>query len=229
MVLFTCPRCLYSTGKKSNIINHVNRNKLCKLNNLDIIPKDYEDIILENNELYLKLLTKNCQLEKELSEAKKEIKKLTINGDHNHVGDNNTDSHNVTINNNNTINISLTDYNKPNVDFITRDLINNLLKNTETTLGKLFQKIYLNPDHPENHSIKKTSYQNNVISVHENFIWNIKMQDDIYPSIKDELYGTVDMNCDSDDERKYDLLDEKIIKKSEKDIFTRCRNFTKSS
>lgn len=43
---FICPRCNYNTYKKSNILRHLSRKKLCKLNNLDVDPKDYKNIIL---------------------------------------------------------------------------------------------------------------------------------------------------------------------------------------
>jgi len=47
--MFTCPRCLYTTPKKSSIKNHLNRKTICKINprGIDINPNGlYKQIII---------------------------------------------------------------------------------------------------------------------------------------------------------------------------------------
>lgn len=77
MVEFKCPRCCYSTEHKTNIIKHINRKKLCELDNLDVDPKDYKDIILRDidpNDHIKLLLNQEKEKKKRIDEFYKIIK-----------------------------------------------------------------------------------------------------------------------------------------------------------
>ena len=48
MVEYNCPRCGYTTTRKGNMRDHINRKKLCKgIICDDIIPKEHIDKILK--------------------------------------------------------------------------------------------------------------------------------------------------------------------------------------
>ena len=64
---FSCPRCGYTTSKKSNIKNHLLRKKMCKPMLIDIIPKEYVDEILKGNK------TTNDKLEKKIKELQEKL------------------------------------------------------------------------------------------------------------------------------------------------------------
>ena len=49
MVKYECPRCCYNTSVLSDMKRHVNQKNMCKLVKYDIIPLDYKDIILKND------------------------------------------------------------------------------------------------------------------------------------------------------------------------------------
>ena len=61
--MYTCPRCLYKTVKKCNMLKHITKKNICDLKYLDIIPNDYKDFILRENDGDIKLLKNFCLLQ----------------------------------------------------------------------------------------------------------------------------------------------------------------------
>lgn len=77
MVLYTCPRCAYSTTKKYNIKTHIHRKKICNNTVSDIVPKDVEEDILDGDtRSRLELLRENRSLKRELDSSKPKIDSL---------------------------------------------------------------------------------------------------------------------------------------------------------
>lgn len=56
MTKFICPRCLYSTDKKCNIISHIQRVKLCHNNYIDLVPIHYKSFVLREENYDIELL-----------------------------------------------------------------------------------------------------------------------------------------------------------------------------
>lgn len=80
---YVCPRCNYNTNRKANVIRHVENRKICTLRNLDVIPRDYKDIILRNidtNEVIkcfnITQVEKMCDCSDEITKLRDEIKGL---------------------------------------------------------------------------------------------------------------------------------------------------------
>ena len=59
---YKCPRCGYFADQKIAIIRHINKKKICKLNYLDVKPKDYMDLITRSNFSEIDMLTKYIDL-----------------------------------------------------------------------------------------------------------------------------------------------------------------------
>jgi len=76
--MYNCPRCGYITEKKSSIKKHLSLKKLCKLNKLDVVPIQYENIILRDIKTtdLIKKIKKIKELEIELEKIKNENKEL---------------------------------------------------------------------------------------------------------------------------------------------------------
>ena len=76
MVNYKCPRCSYSTNRRSSMENHLNRKKLCKFINLDVNPVKYKDVILlrENESFFNEIVELNNKI-RELSKINKNLEK----------------------------------------------------------------------------------------------------------------------------------------------------------
>lgn len=209
MVVFTCPRCCYSTEQKANIEKHINRKKLCNLQNLDVDPKDYKkDILREftsDDLIMMKLANKILQEKVEI---------LTINGNHNTV-DNST-------NINNNIKIVINNYNEPNLDYITDKHYRKYIKDVNSAYLKMCKEIYFNPQHPENKSIHKTNKKDNFISYYQDGKWRIGDKKTVLPEILECIYEAFDK--EATDEQLTDLESKLNKNKISKDIVAECYN-----
>lgn len=182
MVTFNCPRCCYNTDIKTHMIRHLHKKKLCELKDLDICPLDYEEDILGKTTPrdIIKMKLENEKL-------RNQIQILTINGNHN-TTTTTSNSHNKTTN----IYITLTNYNNPNIDYITELDCKQCLSDNEKSILRMAKKIYFNPKHPENHSIKKTNMKNKLIKIFQDGKWNIGNQDEVIDEIVDKIKDALD-------------------------------------
>ena len=59
MFKYSCPRCGYS-AQKSDFRKHLERKKICELKNLDIDPREYKNVFLDNDiiSLFEKIVNK---------------------------------------------------------------------------------------------------------------------------------------------------------------------------
>lgn len=73
---YTCPRCLYTTKNRFNIIRHIDRKKLCNQVKLDIKPQKYKEIITNNKNSiqFIEYLLKVKELENKLKNVNVNLK-----------------------------------------------------------------------------------------------------------------------------------------------------------
>ena len=166
MVQYNCPRCFYSTDRKSSIEKHINRLKLCKLRGEDLNPKDFRDDILKNNNKIKGRINnnkyENNDLEEENRQLRKENRELKMRG--------------KTINNttNNTVNINITlPFDKTNYDFLTEKDFNQCINRMIMSVPNLIKKIHFNPEHPENHNIYISNRNKNKLLQYDGKHWNV--------------------------------------------------------
>ena len=175
MVNFNCPRCCYSTIKKSNIIRHINRKSVCKLVRLDIIPINYRSIILKEDGSEFEIVDKLFKLEKENKELKEKFEKLdtqvkTIN--------NTTNSNNNITTNNNNITIVLRPVHDPECEFLTDGDYKQCLNRMIMSIPNLIRKIHFNPKHPENHNLYIPNIQQKYAMLYNGKEWQLKNTED---------------------------------------------------
>jgi hypothetical protein len=209
---YLCFRCGYSTNKKSNIINHINRKKICKPNKMNIEPLSYKNIILKEytNKDILDIILENQQL-KEINK----MSNITVKGNNNN------------INSNNTIKIVINNYNEPNIDYIKNKHYRKFMKDFNSAYLSMCKEIYFNPKHPENKSIFKSNKRDKFIKYYKNGKWQTGSIDNILPEVKEVIYEALDK--ESNDEQLNELTfeierNEKLRSKIDRDIITECYN-----
>ena len=165
MVEYNCPRCGYTSSKKSNIKNHINRKIMCKTILSDLIPKEYVDEILKGNKTNdeLKLLKREV---KELKNTINELKRQSST-----IINNNND--NSTTTTTNIINITLP-HSDTNHEFLTDKDYIRCINRMILSVPHLIKHIYFNPAHPENHNIYISNIKENRLMVFDGKQWNIK-------------------------------------------------------
>ena len=136
--IYTCQFCKQKYSKNSNLHRHM---KKCTKKTVSTINNEESD----NTKLleYIKLIEKENQLiTKEKKAMRKEIEKLIDKeGDTNIM--------------NNTINIlAPNNFTQENLDYLTGDYLDGLLKIPYGSILDLLKHIHFNPKHPENHNIK---------------------------------------------------------------------------
>jgi hypothetical protein len=139
-----CPRCNYSSKRKSSLEDHFKRKKICPIKFKDVSQNeclkllDEKGLNVNNSEEMCKLL----ELENKL--LKEQLK-------------NNTNSvTNNTINNNiqgNQININIHSYKDTDYTVVEKALNECIKKNGELTMGKLIDIIHFNEKFPQNMNV----------------------------------------------------------------------------
>jgi hypothetical protein len=231
MVKYECPRCLYNTTNKTNIINHLKRNKICKLSKdgIDIKPSNYSKTIINNEvsmEDFFQLVKNHEELVKKHEELVKKIENLTnpsnMEGNISNIGSNigNNNSNNI-----NNINININNYKEPNLEYITNEHYKKYMKDINSAYLNMCKEIYFNPKHPENKCISKPNKKDKYIKYFNEGKWNVGNVDNIIPEIIEVLYEAFDKG--SMDDRLNDLVykidnDEKFKSKIDRDILAEC-------
>jgi hypothetical protein len=148
--------------------NHINKKKLCNKVKFDINPRDYEEVILKEDNSETKLF-------EEIVNLKSKIKELTTAtttaGASVIVKGNN----NVTNSNNIIININAFD--KPNVGFLEDKDYRRCISRIINSVPQMIKKIHFDPDHPENHNIYISNLRNNMAMCYDGVKWNMCKQD----------------------------------------------------
>jgi hypothetical protein len=164
-----CPRCSYTTDYHTNMKKHINRKKMCKPLLKDIIPKDFEESIL--NGTYEEISKR--ELIKENKILKETINNLKSTSISNTTINNNDNSTNNTIN----LNIVLP-HSGTNHDFLTDADFMNCINRMIMSVPNLIKRIHFNPEHPENHNICITNSQNKKVMTYDGEKWVMKKQDE---------------------------------------------------
>ena len=186
-------------------------NKSCKMKNI----LDSDNKLTVEEKLFMHIKT----IEKEKEEMRNEIKDLIEK-----VGNttnNNFTQHNIVINN----------YGNENMNHITINFLDNLLKIPYSAVPKLLEEIYFHPDHPENCNIKITNKKLNYAKVFKNNEWKIKDKNSVIKDMVDKGYNIIDGHFSIDNktilnfkkkknftdfQKKYDNNDKFLHRKLEK-------------
>ena len=144
---------------------HLRRHeKTCKK------KKESETLVINQNEKIIKM-------EKEIEELKK------------YKGGNNTTNSNN--NNNNTTNnntIIINNYGEENIEHLNEKYLLNLFSRTYRAIPLLVEKIYFDPEHPENQNIKLTNKKLPYVKIKKNNKWQ-------FVDRKTEVLDLIDAMC----------------------------------
>jgi hypothetical protein len=170
MVNYDCPRCGYSTERKSRIKIHIHRKNPCKSYLNDIVLLEYEDVILKGDRYCENTITnlnspqeKIKKLQEKIDELENE-KKVSVPPQF---------VNNGTIN---ILNITLP-HGDSNYDFLTDKDYNHCLNRMIMSVPNLIKRIHFNPKHPENHNIFISNIKNKLAMVYDGKQWNLTNQD----------------------------------------------------
>ena len=138
-------------------------------------------------------------------------------------------------------NIILNNYGHENLDYISRNYMNNLLKIPFGALPKLLKHIHFNPKHPENHNVKITNKKLPYASVWEGNKWTVKDKKQVIDNMVDKGYNLIDDQFTTEEEvleenqkkkyknfrNLYDNPDKKLQKTLRKDTELMILNYSK--
>jgi len=167
-------------------IGHLNKHYLSlghkRKEEQDNTLKKEQNNSSDNSEDFLK--SKINKLELELSNLRKSVTYLTekllvisskqvsssgntINITHN-THNNTHNTHNT--NTNTTIHISVNPYGKEDISYLVNE-IPKMLESPHTCIPRIFEKIYFDKEHPENHNIRLKSHRDTKIQFHDGKNW----------------------------------------------------------
>jgi hypothetical protein len=204
--IYTCKFCKQKYSKNSNLHRHMKKctkkdeNKIVSIKEesdntklleyIKIIEKEKKAIRKENQLIAKekKAMRKENQLiTKEKKAMRKEIEKLIDK-----VGD-------ITTNNimNNTINIvAPNNFTQENLDYLTGDYLDGLLKIPYGSILDLLKHIHFNPKHPENHNIKIPNRKEKFAIVYSKGKWEIRVKKEVIGDMVDTAYNIIDCHYD---------------------------------
>jgi len=136
----------------------------------------------EEQEKRIQQMKEEHAIEKEA--LRKEIEKLLEK-----VGINNSNNKCYNIKNQT---IMINSFGKENLDYITSELLQKLLKGPYSAVPKLIKNIHFHPKHPENHNVKITNKKLPYASVWDKDKWLIKDKRDVIESMVDKSFNLLD-------------------------------------
>lgn len=195
---YVCPRCNYETNQKTHMIKHVGRKKLCKLNNINVVPQDYIKDILREVDIndYIKIKLENKQL--------KSLPPIS-----------------------NSNNIQIKNYTEPNLDYINTKHYKKYIKDINTAYLSMCREIYFNPKHPENKCIYKTNKRDKYITYYNDGKWHTGSIDNVLEDIKEVIYEAFDKGSIDDrlNDLSFEIENNETLRtKIERDIVAECYN-----
>ena len=144
----------------------------------------YIKVIEKENELIKK---EKVIIQKEKKAMRKEIEKLIDK-----VGNNTTN--NIM---NNTINIvAPNNFTQENLDYLTGDYLDGLLKIPYGSILDLLRHIHFNPNHPENHNIKIPNRKEKFAIVYSEGKWELRVKKEVIGDMVDTAYNIIDCHYD---------------------------------
>jgi len=227
MVRYDCPRCGYTTNRKSDIVRHLASKKICKPLLLEVNPNDYKSIIFREdntNDVIKKIIgNKHTYKNNKKTTAIDENIKSVVNSVDNSIN-NSTINMNTHITNNITINLTSCD--EPELNYITEGDANKCLKSLKTSMLEMAKKIYFNPNHPENHNVYKTNMKNKIIKYFKDNKWNVGDQDVVINTMVENIRDALENGEKSivdDLSYKYDN-DEDFKNRIDRSLLIECYN-----
>lgn len=234
-MVYNCEICKYETLHKSNFNKHSKTIKHCKKleeKNKDDIEKiesnicyictkklsskqSYNSHIVKCRGLSSSLECSKCKINfnNRVSRYKHEQKCCLINPKNISITNINNTTNNII--NNNIVNITVNKIGNEKLDhFIEHpDFINfmyNCIENKIDGICNLIAKKHFDPEHPENHNIRKLNKKDNFIEIYDNNSWNIKnYKDGIYHftiSLEETFSTFMEKLTNENIEIKYDVI-----------------------
>jgi len=94
---------------------------------------------------------------------------------------------------NQQINIHINSYGNENLDYITKDDIDRLVKIPYAAIPKLLKNIHFHPKHPENHNIKITNKKSRLANVWKGNKWEVIDKKEVISNMVDKGYNILDV------------------------------------
>jgi hypothetical protein len=137
MNIFECPRCDYSSNKKSNVITHLRRKKVCPATTCNK-PQDECIYFIKNG-----FKSGLSVMQEKVTALENKVQPV------NNVINNTSNVNSNNVINNNTININMViPYSEqPNMEYLKN------IKIIGKSVKDLIKTLHCNPSHPENHNV----------------------------------------------------------------------------
>jgi len=188
---YECKQCYNKYSTNSNLHKHLKKCTINKDKTESILNSDeesdntklleYIEVIEKENELIKK---EKVIIQKEKKAMRKEIEKLIDK-----VGDTNIM--------NNTINIvAPNNFTQENLDYLTEDYLDGLLKIPYGSILDLLRHIHFNPNHPENHNIKIPNRKEKFAIVYSKGRWELRVKKEVIGDMVDTAYNIIDCHYD---------------------------------
>ena len=221
--IFNCDRCGYSTNKLSDIKRHIVRKSPCEPIvsdiSLDSMKEKYlkEKLINHMCDVCDKgfssksgyyIHRKNCKKEENIIDLKDQVKQLQKIVEQSKK---NIKQFNKIININN--------FNQEKTDYIDPEFIKNCLK--DKNMIQLIEKIYFDPNHPENHNVRIKNMNKNLLEYYNNKKWIIATKDQVIKDMINSGYNVFKIYYENNDEIDQ-WLD--LINKEETKLFKELRS-----
>lgn len=145
------------------------RNKLLKKEN---------QLIKQQNQL---IIREKKLIKQERDALKREIETMLVSF-----------SQNINNNISMTQNIIINSWGNENVEYLTKNYLNSLLKIPYMSIQRLLKDIHFNPSHPENHNIKIPNRKEKFAIIYNNGRWNYKNKRDVIENMVNKSYNMLD-------------------------------------
>ena len=151
------------------------------------------------------------QLKKERDQLKKQVEELMTQVS--------TYTQNINTNNINQT-IVINNYGKENMNYITQEYLNKLLKIPYMGVQNLIKNIHFNPKHPENHNIKIPNRKEKFAIVYKDGEWELRNKHNVIDNIVDNSYNILDCHFDDNkmvlnDKKRKNFIEFKLDYESE--------------
>ena len=222
--MYHCCRCGYCSKIKTQYVRHLKRKKECEPRFSNKSVKELLKEVLTNNEkrekkeetenvlnqckfclkkysrkCHLSRHMKTCNVVKKMKNMEEKIVSLTnkinnLNKYPNVTTINNNVNVNNTINVNNTLNVVINNYGNENMDFITSDFLDDLIKIPFGSVQNLVETLHFSENHPENHNIKINNKKLPYASIYRNNKWELINKKECLVDIVDRSYMIIDLH-----------------------------------
>lgn len=192
-----CDYCHKLYSRKDNLRRHMyNCQKKNTSNQNELITLFKEQIAIMKEEH----AKEKQELKKEISQLLEKVGSVT----------------NITHQQNN---IYINSYGQENIDYISSNYLNKLIKSPFGAVPKLIKYVHFNPKHPENHNVKITNKKLPYASVWEGNKWTVKDKKEVIENIVDKSFSIIDdhYQVSGDTSQKYINFQQKY-NKGEKNI-----------